>query len=209
MIASINTVFNEFYFYKNVNPFEENRGEEEQVDYDFLYNQKHIIERKEDSNRNYDDDDDDDLESVGKNDLYHYHFGDYYESINNIEIQKEVMESIRQQETFEFENDTSENRKRLYESEDEEYNEYHDDEEYDYEKENSFTQFGDIFTFTLRTNPETKEKCFDTIEYGQDTFLSYSLAIHVVTTKSFFPSLLSIHSWILSRRLFLLVSMAV
>ena len=206
MIASINTVFNEFYFYKNVNPFEENRGEEEQVDYDRLYNQKHIIERKVDDN---DDDDDDDLESVGKNDLYHYHFGDYYESINNIEIQKEVMESIRQQETFEFENDTSENRKRLYESEDEEYNEYHDDEEYDYEKENSFTQFGDIFTFTLRTNPETKEKCFDTIEYGQDTFLSYSLAIHVVTTKSFFPSLLSIHSWIPSRRLFLLVSMAV
>ena len=201
MITSINTVHNELLYecdlYKEI------------VDYDRLYNQKHIIERKVD-----DSDDDDnksicDLESVDENDLYHYHFGDYYESINNIEIQKEVMESIRQQETFEFENDTSENRKRLYESEDEEYNEYHDDEEYDYEKENSFTQFGDIFTFTLRTNPETKEKCFDTIEYGQDTFLSYSLAIHVVTTKSFFPSLLSIHSWIPSRRLFLLVSMAV
>ena len=208
MIASINTVFNEFYFYKNVNPFEENRGEEEQVDYDRLYNQKHIKERK---NRHPHDNEKKkyDLESVDENDLYHYHFGDYYESINNIEIQKKVIESIRQQETFEFENDTSENRKRLYESEDEEYNEYHDDEEYDYEKESSFTQFGDIFTFTLRTNPETKEKCFDTIEYGQDTFLSYSLAIHVVTTKSFFPSLLSIHSWIPSRRLFLLVSMAV
>ena len=192
-----------------MNPFEENRGEEEHVDYHRIYNQKHIIERK------VDDSDDDDnksicnLESVDENDLYHYHFGDYYESMSDIEIQKEVMESIRQQETFEFENDTSENRKRLYESEDEEYNEYHDDEEYDYEKENSFTQFGDIFTFTLRTNPETKEKCFDTIEYGQDTFLSYSLAIHVVTTRSFFPSLLSIHSWIPSRRLFLLVSMAV
>ena len=201
MIASINTVFNEFYFSTNVNPLEENRGEEEQVDYDRLYNQKHIIERK------VDDSDDDnntkkkyDLESVDENDLYHYHFGDYYESINNIEIQKEVIESIRQQETFEFENDTSENRKRLYESEDDEYEE---------KEENSFTQFGDIFTFTLRTNPETKEKCFDTIEYGQDTFLSYSLAIHVVTTRSFFPSLLSIHSWIPSRRLFLLVSMAV
>ena len=82
MIVSINEAYDEFYFYTNVNPFEENRGEEEQVDYDFLYNQKHIIERKEDSNRNYDDDDDD-LESVGKNDLYHYHFGDYYESINS------------------------------------------------------------------------------------------------------------------------------
>ena len=199
MIENINDAYKEFYFYTNVNPFEENRGEEEQVDYDRLYNQKHIKERKnrhahDNKKKKYD------LESVDENDLYHYHFGDYYESINNIEIQKKVIESIRQQETFEFENDTSENRKRLYESEDDEYEE---------KEENSFTQFGDIFTFTLRTNPETKEKCFDTIEYGQDTFLSYSLAIHVVTTRSFFPSLLSIHSWIPSRRLFLLVSMAV
>ena len=199
MITSIIEAYGGFYFYTNLNPFEENRGEEEQVDYDRLYNQKHIIERED----RHDDDNKKkkyDLESVDENDLYHYHFGDYYESINNIEIQKKVIESIRQQETFEFENDTSENRKRLYESEDDEYEE---------KEENSFTQFGDIFTFTLRTNPETKEKCFDTIEYGQDTFLSYSLAIHVVTTRSFFPSLLSIHSWIPSRRLFLLVSMAV
>ena len=94
-----------------------------------------------------------DLESVDENDLYHYHFGDYYESISNLEIHKEVIESIqKQQETFEFENDNSENQKRFYDSDEE-------------EDGNAFTQFGDIFTFTLRTNPETKEKCFDTIEY--------------------------------------------
>ena len=148
-----------------MNPYEENRGEEEHVDYHRIYNQKHIIEKK------VDDSDDDnnksicDLESVDENDLYHYHFGDYYESMSDIEIQKEVMGNIRQQQvTFEFENDIIENRKRVYESEEDEYND-REEENYDDEEENLFTQFGDIFTFTLRTNPETKEKCFDTIKY--------------------------------------------
>ena len=47
MIVSINEAYDEFYFYTNVNPFEENRGEEEQVDYDKLYNQKHIRQWKQ------------------------------------------------------------------------------------------------------------------------------------------------------------------
>ena len=47
MIVSINEAYDEFYFYTNVNPFEKNRGEEEQVDYDKLYNQKHILQWKQ------------------------------------------------------------------------------------------------------------------------------------------------------------------
>ena len=105
MIVSINEAYDEFYFYTNVNPFEENRGEEEQVDYDRLYNQKHI---RHYGNREMKHD----LESVDENDLYHYHFGDFYESISNLEIHKEVIESIqKQQEAFESENDNSETRK--------------------------------------------------------------------------------------------------
>ena len=153
MIVSINEAYDEFYFYTNVNPFEENRGEEEQVDYDKLYNQKHI---RHYGNREMKHD----LESVDENDLYHYHFGDFYESISNIEIHKEVIESIqKQQEAFESENDNSETRKRLYESDD--------------ENDHNFTQFGDIFTFTLRANPETKEKCLDTLEYYHTFHVSF------------------------------------
>ena len=65
----------------------------------------------------------------------------------------------KQQEAFELENDNSENQKRFYESDDE--NDHH------------FTQFGDIFTFTLRANSETKEKCFDTIEYYHTFHVSF------------------------------------
>ena len=64
MIVSINEAYDEFYFYTNVNPFEENRGEEEQVDYDKLYNQKHTQHY---GNREMKHD----LESVDENDLYH------------------------------------------------------------------------------------------------------------------------------------------
>ena len=64
-----------------------------------------------------------------------------------------------QYQACELENDNSENRKRFYESDDE--NDHH------------FTQFGDIFTFTLRANPETKEKCFDTLEYYHTFHVSF------------------------------------
>ena len=189
MITSINEAYGGFYFYTNVNPFEKNRGEEEQVDYDRLYNQKHIIERED----RHDDDNKKkkyDLESVDENDLYHYHFGDYYESMNNEEIHnnKEMIDCIQKEmNTFIFENETKvENRKRLYESDDDDSDRDDNDEDnnknYDFsdsdsdsdnneEDENAFTQFGDIFTFTLRVNPETKEKCFDTIKYFLYSFL--------------------------------------
>ena len=207
MITSINEAYGGFYFYTNVNPFEKNRGEEEQVDYDRLYNQKHIKERKnrhahDNKKKKYD------LESVDENDLYHYHFGDYYESMNNEEIHnnKEMIDCIQKEmNTFIFEDETKKNnRNRFCDSDD-----YSDsDSDNNEEEENNFTQFGDIFTFTLRSNPETKEKCFDTIKYFLYSSL-LSLATHVVTTKSFFPFLLSIHSWRPSRMLFLLVSLAV
>ena len=146
MITSINEAYGGFYFYTNVNPFEENQGEEEQADYLRLYNCKHIA-YKDKAKLKYD------LESVDENDLYHYHFGDYYESMSDKEIHKEMIDCIQKEmNTFVLENDNSENQKRFYDSDEE-------------EDGNAFTQFGDIFTFTLRTNPETKEKCFDTIEY--------------------------------------------
>ena len=193
MITSIIEAYGGFYFYTNVNPFEKNRGEEEQVDYDRLYNQKHIIERED----RHDDDNKKkkyDLESVDENDLYHYHFGDYYESMNDEEIHnnKEMIDCIQKEmNTFIFENETKEeNRKRLYESDDDDSDRDDNDEDnnknYDFsdsdsdsdsdsnnneEGENAFTQFGDIFTFTLRVNPETKEKCFDTIKYFLYSFL--------------------------------------
>ena len=156
MITSIIEAYGGFYFYTNLNPFEENRGEEEQVDYDRLYNQKYI---RHYGNREMKHD----LESVDENDLYHYHFGDYYESMNNEEIHnnKEMIDCIQKEmNTFIFENETKEeNRKRLYESDD--------------ENDHNFTQFGDIFTFTLRANSETKEKCFDTLEYYHTFHVSF------------------------------------
>ena len=189
MITSIIEAYGGFYFYTNVNPFEENRGEEEHVDYHRIYNQKHIIERED----RHDDDNKKkkyDLESVDENDLYHYHFGDYYESMNDEEIHnnKEMIDCIQKEmNTFIFENETKEeNRKRLYESDDDDSDRDDNDEDnnknYDFsdsdsdsdnneEGENAFTQFGDIFTFTLRVNPETKEKCFDTIKYFLYSFL--------------------------------------
>ena len=193
MITSIIGAYEEFYFYTNLNPFEENRGEEEQVDYDRLYNQKHIIERED----RHDDDNNKkkkyDLESVDENDLYHYHFGDYYESMNDEELHnnKEIIDCIQKEmNTFIFEDETKEeNRKRLYESDDDDSdrddndnvnNNNNDNDDNDFsdsdsdnneEDENAFTQFGDIFTFTLRVNPETKEKCFDTIKYFLYSFL--------------------------------------
>ena len=173
MIVSINEAYDEFYFYTNVNPFEENRGEEEQVDYDRLYNQKHIKERKnrhahDNKKKKYD------LESVDENDLYHYHFGDYYESMNDEEIHNnnEIIDCIKKgMNTFIFKDETKKkNRNRFYDSDDD----YSDsDSDNNEEEENNFTQFGDIFTFTLRSNPETKEKCFDTIEYLLFSLLSY------------------------------------
>ena len=147
MITSINEAYEEFFFYTKVNPFEENRGEEEKTDYLRLYNCKHIA-YKDKAKLKYD------LESVDENDLYHYHFGDFYESMNDKDIHKEMIDCIQKEmNTFVLENETKEeNRKRFYDSDEE-------------EDENAFTQFGDIFTFTLRVNPETKEKCFDTIKY--------------------------------------------
>ena len=172
MITSINTVHNELLYecdlYKEI------------VDYDRLYNQKHIIERK------VDDSDDDDnksiceLESVDEHDLYHYHFGDYYESMSNEEM------TDRNQNRVVLRNDTNQkSNKRVYKSD---------------ENDNNDFNLGISSPLLLRTISDTNEKCFDTIEYDQDTFLSYSLAIHVVTTKSSFPSMLSIHSWIQSQK---------
>ena len=172
MITSINEAYGGFYFYTNLNPFEENRGEEEQVDYDRLYNQKHIIERED----RHDDDNKKkkyDLESVDENDLYHYHFGDYYESMNNEEIHnnKEMIDCIQKEmNTFIFEDETKKNNRNRFCVSD-----YYSDSDSDNneEEENNFTQFGDIFTFTLRVNPDTKEKCFDTIKYLLSSLLSY------------------------------------
>ena len=45
--------------------------------------------------------------------------------------------------------------------------------ESDDENDHNFTQFGDIFTFTLRANSETKEKCFDTLEYYHTFHVSF------------------------------------
>ena len=173
MITSIIGAYEEFYFYTNLNPFEENRGEEEQVDYDRLYNQKHIIERED----RHDDDNNKkkkyDLESVDENDLYHYHFGDYYESMNDEEIHNnnEIIDCIQKEmNTFIFEDETKKkNRNRFCVSDD--YSDSDSDSDNNEEDENAFTQFGDIFTFTLRVNPETKKKCFDTIKYFLYSFL--------------------------------------
>ena len=121
MITSINTVHNELLYecdlYKEI------------VDYDRLYNQKHIIERK------VDDSDDDDnksiceLESVDEHDLYHYHLGDYYESMSNEKMTDGNQKIVLGNDTNQKSN------KRVYES--------------DEDDNNDFTQFGDIFTFTF------------------------------------------------------------
>ncbi len=136
MIENINDAYKEFYFYTNVNPFEENRGEEEQVDYDRLYNFKHIA---------FDDCQENELESVDEHDLYHYHLGDYYESMSNEKMTDGNQKIVLGNDTNQKSN------KRVYES--------------DEDDNNDFTQFGDIFTFTLRMISDTNEKCFDTIKY--------------------------------------------
>ena len=136
MIENINDAYKEFYFYTNVNPFEENRGEEEHVDYDRLYNCKHIA---------FDDCQENELESVDENDLYHYHFGDYYESMSNEKMTDGNQKIVLGNDTNQKSN------KRVYES--------------DEDNNNDFAQFGDIFTFTLRTISDTNEKCFDIIKY--------------------------------------------
>ena len=120
MIENINDAYKEFYFYTNVNPFEENRGEEEQVDYDRIYNFKHI---------EYDDCQENELESVDEHDLYHYHFGDYYESMSNEKMTDRNQKIVLGNDTNQKSN------KRVYKS--------------DEDNNNDFTQFGDIFTFTF------------------------------------------------------------
>ena len=70
------------------------------------------------------------MESVDENDLYHYHFGDYYESMSNEEM------TDRNQNRVVLGNDTNQkSNKRVYKS--------------DEDNNNDFTQFGDIFTFTF------------------------------------------------------------
>ena len=113
MITSINTVHNELLYecdlYKEI------------VDYDRLYNCKHIA---------IDDCQENKLESVDEHDLYHYHFGDYYESMSNEEM------TDRNQNRVVLRNDTNQKScKRVYKS--------------DEDNNNDYTQFGDIFTFTF------------------------------------------------------------